>query len=597
LQPSRKIEKGEVAMTLVAGIFSRNKNEQLSELTCEALKRSISRHPNDDVQVFKDSRSYFVKVDIGAFREPAAYLAPDGSLSLLAGEPLLLLDEEGGWQRRQDDLALIHEGFSREPGDVLKKAQGAFCAIHYQPGTGALSLIADKLGIRPLYYWIDQSYVIFASALRILEGLIEVPKRMDVRAVTEIVGLGYPLGDRTPYANIALLKAAEVVTIDERNVSCSSYWRWDEIEPSSQPEEHLLRQLDIRFGSSVARRIRDDKSTVSFLSGGLDSRCAVGALRNRNVRVHTFNFARPGTQDQIFGNDFAKQIGTIHKVCPKEPGDQVPDYSSLLGRARKTARIKLNQPIERPSLAWSGEGGSVSLGHVHMTQTISDLMRGGKMDAAIEEFFRREHVYVSPKLFKSEVFAGVINEGIRTELINLRHSDPARNFYLFLMLNDQRRKLSDHFENIDIHRVEYQLPFFDSGVLSQLMAVPIELCLGHKFYTKWLGYFPSAVTSVPWQTYPDHEPCPLPLPQGLDYQWGEKYLSAERTSQRRQQLIDQASGLLRMSDFPNEILSKRNLRLATWIHATGWRDYEHIIKAAQTYVTYWKTCEERHDFK
>jgi hypothetical protein len=80
------------------------------------------------------------------------------------------------------------------------------------------------------------------------------------------------------------------------------------------------------------------------------------------------------------------------------------------------------------------------------------------------------------------------------------------------------------------------------------------------------------------------------MPQGLDYQWADKYQTAERGSQK-QHLIERASALLRMTDFPEEILSKRNLRLATWIHATGWRDYEHIIKAAQTYGTYWKTCD------
>lgn len=338
----------------------------------------------------------------------------------------------------------------------------SFCAVHYQPATGELSLIADKLGLRPLYYWIDENHVIFASALRVLEGLTEVPKRMDVRAATEIAGLGYPLGDRTPYASIFVLKAAEVVRVDERNVSRSNYWRWDEIEPSSQPEEQLLHQLHARFESAVARRIKDDKATVSFLSGGLDSRCVVGTLRSRNLSVHTFNFARPGTQDQIFGRDFAQQIGTIHEAYPKQPGDQIPDYSSLLGRAWNTARRELKQPVERPSLAWSGEGGSVSLGHVHLNKTICDLMRAGEVDAAIEEYCRREHVYVSPRLFKSEVFnalAGVIKEGVKTELSGLRNADPARNFYLFLMLNDQRRKLADHFENVDLHCLEYQLPF------------------------------------------------------------------------------------------------------------------------------------------
>lgn len=580
-------------MTLIAGVFSRRNDQPLSWSTCEALKRSISRQPDDEVQVFMDSRSYFVKVDNGAFGERAAYVASDGSVSLLAGEPLLRLGDEGEWRSRQDDLVSIHKGCTQGQWDVLKRAQGVFCAVHYQPASGTLSLIADKLGNRPLYYWIDDSHVVFASALRILEALVEVPKRMDVRAVTEIVALGYPLADRTPYANIFLLKAAEIVTVDESKVFRSDYWRWDEIEPSSLPEEHLLDRLHVSFDSAVARRIKKDKATFSFLSGGLDSRCTVSSLCSQEVQVYTFNFARPDTQDQIFGGDFAQQVGTVHHAIPKESGDASPDYSSLLGRAWDEVRHKLKQPVERPSLAWSGEGGSVSLGHVHMNVAICDLMRAGEVDAAIEEFTRRERVEISPRMFKSEVFnslAGVIKEGIKRELTSLRNLDPARNFYLFLMLNDQRRKLFDHFENIDLHRVEYQLPFFDSSFLAQVMAVPIESCLGHRFYSKWLTRFPSAVISVPWQVYPGHELCPLPTPPGLDYQWAEKYQKSERTSQRWQ-LIDRTSALLRMPDFPDDILNRRNLRLATWVHATGWRDYEYLIKAAQTYTTYWKTCD------
>ena len=33
--------------------------------------------------------------------------------------------------------------------------------------------------------------------------------------------------------------------------------------------------------------------------------------------------------------------------------------------------------------------------------------------------------------------------------------------HLFLMFNDQRRHLADFYENIDLGRLEFQLPFFD----------------------------------------------------------------------------------------------------------------------------------------
>src|SRR5262249_31039903 len=161
------------------------------------------------------------------------------------------------------------------------------------------------------------------------------------------------------------------------------------------------------------------------------------------------------------------------------------------------------------------------------------------------------------------------------ELEQFRCDDPGRNFYLFLMQNDQRRKLSNHFENIDLHRLEFQLPFFDGGFLGAVMATPLDLCLNHRLYTKWLYLFSDEVTDVPWQSYPNHEPCPLPVPKTLSYQWDEKHYARERAAQGRIQ-FKAALELLSAADFPAEILSKTNLRLATFLHASGWRNYEYM---------------------
>jgi asparagine synthase (glutamine-hydrolysing) len=579
-------------MTLIAGIISRN-HRSIPHSACESLRQSISRHGDDAVSDFRDDRSYFAKVDIGAFGEPGLIADSSGSLSLLAGEPLLALANDGSWQSRQQDLELIHEGFRRGDWEILRRAEGTFCAANYQPSSAKLTLISDKLGLRPLYYWEDGNYFAFASALRILEQLPLFAKQMDLRAVTEIVALGFPLADRTPRANISALKSAEILEVTERSILRHCYWHWDELKESSDSEPGHLAEVYERFQTAVARRIRNDRSTVAYLSGGLDSRCVVGALANRGVRVHTFNFARPGTQDQIFGDAFAREVGSVHEGIPKQAGDHVPDYSSLLARAWSGSSRRLGEPVMRPSLAWSGEGGSVLLGHVHLNQSIVELMRAGKIDAAIEEFCQREYVHIPAKLLKPkilEMVAGLIREGIRSELSTFHSQDAARNFYLFLMLNDQRRKLAGHFENIDLHRLEFQLPFFDSALIAAIIKVPIELCLAHKFYTKWLQLFQSVVTAVPWQAYPGHEPCPLPAPPGLVYQWDEKDHPVERASENKR-LMKQVAELLNSSDFPDEILSKRNLRLASWIHSLGWRDYGHVIKAAQVYHSHWRASQ------
>src|SRR6266446_553747 len=275
-------------MTLIAGIFSR-KDRLIPVEACENLRQSISRHSDDEIDVFIDYRSYFLKVDIGAFGEPGVFVDSNGGLSMLAGEPLLSILPDTSCQSREKDLRLIHEGLIRDDCEILRKAEGTFCAVTFEPRSGTLTLIADKLGTRPLYCWIDEDYVVFATALRILENLSIVPKTMDVRAVTEIVALGAPLSKRTPYANIALLKSAEVLRVTRTNVSRRCYWRWDEIESS--------------LGSE---------------------------------------------QDLFIGNNFAEKIGAIHQAIPKKPGDQIPDYSSMLAQVWNATLKRLTEPATRP---------------------------------------------------------------------------------------------------------------------------------------------------------------------------------------------------------------------------------------------------------
>jgi asparagine synthase (glutamine-hydrolysing) len=588
-------------MTLIAGIISR-RDQPLPETACANLAQSISRNANDEVIVFRDRSSYFVKVDIGAFGSAGFYVDADGVQSFLTGEPLLAPGDDSSatsatsHRSRLQDLTTLHDQLLRNNWDALRGADGTFSIAQYQPQTNALVLAADKLGIRPLYYWLNDDLIVFASALRILEECPPAPKKMDLRAVTEMVGLDMPLADRTPYAGISLLKAGEVVQITNANTSRHYYWRWDEIEVSRESEESRLATVYDCFQSAVKHRLGSDKSTAAYLSGGLDSRCIVTALRDHSVRVHTVNFARPGTQDDYFGNRFAAKIGSNHQSVPRTEGDTVPDYSTLMARVlASSARERRNTGqlrAERPRLVWSGEGGSVLLGHVHLSEKIVALMRAGDVDGAIDEYLEREQVHVPRKLFRKQVLGnarGLIKQGIREELDQWRSPDPGRNFYLFLMLNEQRRKLMIHFENIDRHRLEFQLPFFDARFVAAVVATPLDVCLRHKFYVKWLSQFSPVVRAVGWQAYPEHEPCPLPAPADLDYQWDDG-CQAKENAARKQRVVNLAFNLLRAGDFPDRIISRRNLRLAAWLHARGWRDYHYAIEAAQTYYAYSKKC-------
>ncbi len=576
-------------MTLFAGIFSRRDDEPLTDSVCERLHSVISRDANDTRQTFRDSRCYFVKVDTGAFGEPGFHVDSDNAVSMITGEPLLNYSEASSLEGRLVDLHALHNGWKRGDSSLLEVARGTFSGAHYNPAAERLFICSDKLGVRPIYYFINDRFFIFASALRVLESLDEVELVMDVRALAEMTGPGYPLADRTPYAGVSMLRAAELVKFERNAIEASQYFRWDDIEQDSGSEADQLGDAYRIFTRSVQIRNRSDKTTVAYLSGGLDSRCAVAALRAMKVDVHTFNFALPGTQDYVLGNEFAEKAGTLHTATPKEQGDLTPDYSELLSKSELR-----HKPLpERPKVAWSGEGGSVALGHVHLNSEVVELLRAGRTDEAIETFLKIEGANVTRRLLQPEVDSVVgdaLQKGIREEFDRFHSADPARSFYLFLLLNDQRRKLTEHFENLDLHRLEFQLPFFDAEFLALIVSLPIDSCLRHGFYTKWLSCFSPVVTQVPWQTYPGHEPCPVPVEADVAYQWDAGYQKEQQAVLRRG-LLNEAAQILKSPDFPDRLLKKSVLRIASMVYRTGFRDYSYVIQSASKFNKYARMCK------
>ena len=579
-------------MTLVAGIFCRTTRPQILEGACHTLLSSISRMPDERVTVFRDDRVCIAKVDIGAFGELAWFQGSDGSVTGVTGEPLYGTD--AGIGNRARDTEILHQGLGDAAWHELAVTRGAFTAVSYHLRPVRIAIATDRLGLRPMYVWVGDEFVVFTSQLRVLESLEIVPKEMDVRGVAELSALGYPLGDRTPYSGIFLLKAAEVLSATDAGISRHRYWRWDSLEPARADDATLAATAFERFESAVVRRIRKDSTTAAYLSGGLDSRSVVAALRRAAVNVHTFNFSLSGTLDEVIGEEFARRIGTTHHRGSKVSAE--PQWSAMMSESWGDVRRRLNQLPEHPNLVWSGDGGSVSLGYVYMSEELVALLRSGDRGAAIEMFLRRQGSNVPLRFLRSSVareLRGVLQRGIEEELAGIDSADPGRAFHLFLMLNDQRRHLATHFDNIDLHRLEFQLPFFDGAFLETVLSVPIDSCIGHKFYMRWLERFGPDVTAVPWQAYSGHVPCSLPLPPEAGYQWGVRHRKRIGAA-RKKEMLEKARSVLTAPDFPDALLNRPYLRIASVMYALGLRDYRGVMRAAHHFYRYWNASSGRY---
>jgi hypothetical protein len=123
-------------------------------------------------------------------------------------------------------------------------------------------------------------------------------------------------------------------------------------------------------------------------------------------------------------------------------------------------------------------------------------------------------------------------------------------------------------------------------LLEQIMSTPIDECLYHRLYSRCLEHFPRSMTSVPWQTYPEHVPCPLPATYELGYQWGDG-VKKRAAAARQAAVVARASQLMTVRPFPAEWISRRWLRIASIVHQFGVRDMEYVVRSTETFMRYW----------
>jgi hypothetical protein len=255
------------------------------------------------------------------------------------------------------------------------------------------------------------------------------------------------------------------------------------------------------------------------------------------------------------------------------------DWSFLLQGAWDPSHQGSGLEVEHPRLVWSGDGGSVAVGGALAPRDeIAALVQSGDLDAAVRSFPTGVPSGILQPSRVAEL-AGVIPTGVREEVEALPHPDPLRRFHLFLLLNDQRRHLDGHFETLDLHGLEFHLPFFDFAFMKKLAAVPMERLRKHRFYHEWLHHFPEVVRTVPWQTYPTHLPCPLPQEGTSPDQWSGDQRSVVRTLKRRhwQRRRSRIAAMAMSRHFPADIVNRPRFLAAGMLDMLGIRNYHYAV--------------------
>lgn len=477
-------------------------------------------------------------------------------------------------EARRDATRLAH---------CLAGCRGNFAGVMVPGDLDQLLLFGDFLGVHPIYFADFESEFVFSTSLKAFRQLIASPLPLDNAGLLATVAVGYSFGDKTPYRNVSCIDAAQVLIVDRLGHRKQRYWDWRtaDVEPVNDLDA-LADEVHQEFVDAVRAREQPETASLTLLSGGMDSRSILAAQVALGNQPRTMCISHNVSLDAAL----ARRVATAFNCSLDLLEIPFAAFSAVGGIGSVVHDIiALRQHGDsNVTRVWSGDGGSVGLGAVYLSPETIKLAVDAPASAWIDQYIaENDLIDPSSKLFTAQIRpSGFLRRAILEEVHGYRLDRHGQVPYRFLMLNDQRRHLHYLFE-IDMRiPLEFVTPFWDSRFLRAVLKCPDMALLQHRFYLKFFEHLPPIARAIPWQTYPGHVACPIPIPDGYEYQWGQyRHRRGDIDKLRRsaQRLLRACTG----NAFPSAIL-RRSTSAAIAAHILLGRDYKRGYLLGQAEV-------------
>ncbi len=218
----------------------------------------------------------------------------------------------------KSDTEVLLQEYARDGVNALQDFNGMFALAIWDAKEERLLLARDRIGIKPLYYTICDSELIFASELKALLAYPNISRRLNLLSVSKYFTYGYIPSPHTIFEEIYKLEAASYLLFDRRDgLKKKRYWDVPlEDDPiSGRTVDEWAEDLLPLLRDSVAIHLRGDVPVGVFLSGGIDSGTIAALAAAKSLEpLHSFSigFDQPSYDESHHARRLASKIGTIH---------------------------------------------------------------------------------------------------------------------------------------------------------------------------------------------------------------------------------------------------------------------------------------------
>ena len=224
------------------------------------------------------------------------------------------LQARGHVFRTQADTEVILHAYEEYGVDCPKKLNGMFGLAIWDSGRQRLFLARDRLGVKPLHYYLDDDLFVFGSEIKSLLQYSGVARRVNAKALDNFLTFEYIPSPLSIFDRIAKLPQGHYLLLEAGRITIKPYWqlgyRADQRDEGSLTEEFLSL-----FHDAVKIRLMSEVPLGAFLSGGLDSSSIVAMMArssNRPVKTFSIGFSDSTYNELPYARAVAQHFSTEH---------------------------------------------------------------------------------------------------------------------------------------------------------------------------------------------------------------------------------------------------------------------------------------------
>ena len=284
--------------------------------------------------------------------------------------------EKAGFRFRSDcDTEVLVHGYQHWGIEELTcRLHGMFAFGVWDEPRRTLSLVRDRLGVKPLLYSQNGSTLAFGSTAAAIRAT-GLHGEIDPAAVLQYLDIGNVSGSQSIYGKVHKLPPGTILQWKAGQLTEQRYWNLPNPGQASLQIgfDEAVEETERLLIEATRLRLISDVPIASLLSGGVDSTLVCWALSRLNSNVTAFTVGARGDQsdETEYALQTARHLGIPHEVVELPPdrpemlGEIADAFSEPFASPSAQAMLRVSKTIRsRATVLLTGDGGDdVFLGY------------------------------------------------------------------------------------------------------------------------------------------------------------------------------------------------------------------------------------------